>query len=262
MDAATGVAVMINEEDHLRLQAIAPGMRLQETWERLDAIDSALEDLVTFAFHDDFGYLTACPSNVGTGLRASVMMQLPGLKLQGEVERVINGIERMGYTVRGVLGEGTEAHGNMFQVSNQQTMGDSEADILSRFTDIVLEVACHENHARLRLMESSRSRLLDWIARACAILQHAQVLASQETLDLLSAVRLGVEVGAVCGSSRESLDEIMLLTQRGHLQKILKKRLGPEDRDVQRAKLVREALQGLEFVDTLTENRSAEETSS
>ena len=192
-----GIAIMINEEDHLRLQAIAPGMQLIDTWERIDAVDSELEQSVEYAFADRLGYLTACPSNVGTGLRASVMLHLAGLRMLNEVEPVINGLERLGLTVRGLLGEGTEAHGNMFQVSNQQTLGASEHFIIENLIKTVNEVIQHEQNARWRILEKRQIHLSDMVSRARGILLNCRILASQEAVDMLSALRLGVELEMV-----------------------------------------------------------------
>ena len=237
------IAIMINEEDHLRLQAIAPGMDLQDIWTKIDAVDSEIEHHLSYAFSERLGYLTACPSNVGTGLRASVMMHLAGLRLMNEVDAVINGLEKMGFTARGLWGEGTEAHGNMFQLSNQQTLGRSEREIIDGFSEIVAEVTEHEQNARTRLTETQHTNLVDWVARAYGILQNARILTSQEAADLLSALRLGVELGYVGGLGIPEINQIMLMSQPGHLQKSTGRILGPEERDTLRARLTRNKLQ-------------------
>ncbi len=239
-----GIAVMINEEDHLRLQAIAPGMQLNETWGRINAVDTELETSVDYAFTDRLGYLTACPSNVGTGLRASVMLHLAGLRMLNEVDPVINGLERLGLTVRGLLGEGTEAHGNMFQVSNQQTLGASEETIIHSLIDTVNEVIQHEQNARWRIMEKRETQLADTVSRARGVLSNCRILSSQEAVNLLSALRLGVEMEMVGNLKVAGINEIMLLTQPAHLQKIAGRVLTAEERDELRARLVREKLEG------------------
>lgn len=239
------VAVMINEEDHLRLQAMVPGLNMLEVWKRVNDVDSELECFVEYAFSPEFGYLTACPSNVGTGLRISVMLHLPGLRLMDEVEAVIKGLTRIDMEVRGLWGEGTEAFGNMFQVSNRTTLGESEEMILHRMTDVVDDLVDHELNARGRLLEQRKLQLMDHTGRAFGILMHAQILTSVESVDLMSALRLGVEFGFVKNLTIAKINEIMLLTQPGHLQKIKKRNIGPEERDSLRAEVVREKLQGI-----------------
>ncbi|MCE9614040.1 MAG: protein arginine kinase [Lentisphaerae bacterium] len=244
LSAEERLSVMINEEDHLRLQAMSPGLNLPAMWQELDALDSEIEEQVEYAFTDTRGYLTACPSNVGTGLRASVMLHLAGLRMLGEVDAVVNGLEKLGLAVRGLLGEGTEAHGNMFQISNQQTLGESEDEIMDSLMQIIHEVVWHEQNARARMAEQNANRLADTVARARGILLNCRVLSSQEALDFLSDVRLGVEMGLIGNLKIERLNEIMLLTQPGHLQKMARKVLSPEERDVLRAEIVQSRLKG------------------
>lgn len=243
------LAVMVNEEDHLRLQAISPGLQLKESWARLDALDTEIEKHVTYAFSRQYGYLTACPSNAGTGMRASVMMHLSGLRICDEVDAVLNGLEKMGLAVRGLWGEGTQAHGNMFQISNQETLGQSEAQIIERLIRFVEEVTLHEQNARARLMEGRRPYLLDHVGRAVGILKSARVLPSHEAVDLLSAVRLGVELELLGGLRVARINQIMLLTQPGHLQKIYGRILTPLERDEMRAKLVRSKLGDIDLLE-------------
>jgi len=238
------IAIMINEEDHLRLQAILPGMNLAEAWTLIDGIDSEMESYLEYEFSQKLGYVTACPSNLGTALRASVMLHLPGLKLADEVGPVINGLERIGFAVRGVEGEGTEAHGNLFQVSNQMSLGETEADIIERLVQVVSEIERHEENARLRLLESRRAFLLDQIGRALGILLYARVLASREALDLLSGVRLGIELGLVRNVDVGTVNELLLLTQPGHLQRLSGQKLSAEERDELRAQVIGQRLKG------------------
>lgn len=236
------VAIMVNEEDHLRMQALSPGLVLQAGWQKIDAVDSELEQHVEYAFLRRIGYLTACPSNVGTGLRASVMLHLPGLNLLNEMEQVIKGLTRIGLAVRGVLGEGTDAFGNMFQISNQMTLGETEKSIVDRLTEMVLEVAGHERNARLRLVEQRKVYLMDYIGRAYGVLMNAQLLSSREMLDLLSSLRLGADVGLIRDVLPSVIRELMLLTQPGHMQIMLGRELSPEERDQMRAHMVRDKL--------------------
>jgi len=241
------IAIMINEEDHLRMQAMRPGLSLQAIWERLLAIESALESQVDFSFAPDLGYLTACPTNVGTGMRASVMMHLPALKLTEDINRVTVGLNKMKLAVRGLLGEGTDAWGNMFQVSNQTSLGESEEQIIAYIHKVVEELDRHERNARERLMDDRESLVRDYVGRAYGVLTNAHLLGSKETLDLLSAIRLGIELEFVKKIGIAEINELMILTQPGHLQKIMQQVIEPEARDKVRANLVRERLSGAEF---------------
>jgi protein arginine kinase len=234
-----GIAVMVNEEDHLRLQAISPGMDLQSAWERVDGLDTLLERRVPYAFSHTLGYLTACPSNVGTALRASVMLHLSGLKLTNDLDGVLNGVEKLGYAVRGIMGEGTDANGNLFQISNHGTLGQSEQNILKGLSALVAEVATHERNARARLMEDRCNDVMDHVGRAYGTLLHARVLPSSEAIELLCALRLGVELGLVRNMTAGRVHELLLLTQPGHLQKMAGGTLDPETRDVVRATMLR-----------------------
>ena len=238
LSADESIAVMVNEEDHLRLQAMTPGMDLAAIWRRVDAVDSELESRAEYVFSQRLGYITACPSNLGTGLRASVMMHLPGLRLMDEIEAVINGLEKIGFAVRGLLGEGTEANGNFFQISNQASLGVAEEGIVAGLARIVAEVERHELNARGRLLDGRRRLLLDQIGRALGILLHARVLSSSEAVELLSAMRLGVELGLIEGVAVGRLNELLLRTQPGHLQRLSGGAIQTEDRDELRARTV------------------------
>lgn len=236
------IAVMINEEDHLRLQAICPGLGLERLWQRIGAVDRALETRLAFAFSPRLGYLTACPSNVGTGLRASVMMHLVGLRLTGEVDAVLHGLEKLDLAVRGLSGEGSEASGNMFQISNQSTLGAAEEDIVRDLVRVVAEVAGHEQNARARLLEGNRRLVFDQVGRAYGLLRQVRILPSVEAVDLFSALRMGVEFGMIRGLTVRAINEILLLTQPGHLQKISGRCIDAEERDAMRADIVRQKL--------------------
>jgi protein arginine kinase len=236
------VAIMVNEEDHLRLQSMRPGLDLMEAWRRLDAVDTEIENQLRYAFSSKWGYLTACPTNVGTGLRASVMLHLPALVLMDEINPIIKGMGKIGLAVRGLWGEGTEATGNLFQISNQITLGEKEENIIRNLEQIVLELVEHEKNARGRLVERREVMVRDHVGRALGILSNAHLLTSKESLDMLSALRLGVELGILKKMSRKVIDELLLLTQPGHLQKIEGKTLKPKERDRARADLVRTRL--------------------
>ena len=242
------IAVMINEEDHLRLQVMRPGLDLTAAWRLLNRIDSELEQRIPYAFSSELGYLTACPSNVGTGMRVSVMLHLPGLKLLDEMEPVAKGLNRMGMAVRGTFGEGSDAFGNLYQVSNQTTLGISESDTVACIQDMAETLVELEENARARLMEQRKIQVLDYVNRAFGILQYAQIMSSGEALDLLSGLRLGLESDILTGVAANRLNELMLATQPGHLQKMAKHELSIEERAVQRARLIRRKLKGLSLV--------------
>jgi protein arginine kinase len=236
------LAVMLNEEDHLRIQAMSPGLNLAECWKRVDALDTEIESRMAYAFSSRLGYLTACPTNVGTGMRASVMLHLPGLVLMNEINGIIKGVSKIGLAVRGLWGEGTDASGNMFQISNQVTLGEKEETIIERLDQIVLEIAEHEKNARERMVQQKEASIRDHIGRAYGILSQAYLLHSKETLDLLSALRLGIDLGLVTDWTKSVIDELFIRIQPGHLQKREGKSIGAEKRDVARARLIREWL--------------------
>ncbi|MEI6563293.1 MAG: protein arginine kinase [bacterium] len=237
-----GLSVMVNEEDHLRLQALRPGLQLEALWAEINALDSELEQHVRFAFSPSLGYLTACPTNVGTGLRASAMLHVPGLRLINEIDPIIKGLTKIGLAVRGLQGEGTEAIGNMFQISNQTTLGESESVIIDRLIRIVSEVAQHEANARARLLETREAYVEDFVGRAYGVLCYANVLNSRETLDMLSALRLGCELGMITGIKVADVNRLLLYTLPGHLQKTEGRLIPPDERDHVRARLVRETV--------------------
>ena len=234
------LSVMVNEEDHLRLQAMRPGLELTRLWSEIDALDSQLEEYVRYAFAADLGYLTACPSNVGTGLRASVMVHLPALRLTGEIDAIVRGLTKIGLAVRGLQGEGTEASGNMFQISNQVTLGETEPVIVNRLEQIVQEVATHEQNARQRLLEQRDAQVRDCVGRAYGVLSQARVLSSHEALDYLSGLRLGIELGMISGLGMGDINRLVVYTQPGHLQKVAGRTINPDERDEVRAGMVRD----------------------
>ncbi len=242
------LSVMINEEDHLRLQAMRPGFSLDELWREIDALDDQIEEQLRYAYSHSLGYLTACPSNVGTGLRASVMLHIPALRLMDETEPVLKSLAAMDIAVRGLCGEGTDAAGNMFQISNQTTLGASETDLIRRLQAIVTEVAAHEENARQRLVEERPARLRDVVGRAYGIVRHAGVLPSNEALDHLSALHLGIALGILKGTDISVLNKLLLWTQPGHLQWQMGRPVPPEERDELRARMVAEALRPARLV--------------
>lgn len=236
------VAVMINEEDHFRVQVIEPGMDLHRAWDVADSVDARMEQRFDYAFSPRLGFLTACPSNVGTGLRASVMVHLLGLRLTNDLDAVLRALERLRLTVRGVGGEGSDAAGHMFQISNQETLGEDEHTLIDDLLETVGDVVQQERNARLRLLRDSPEVLLDCVSRALAIIKSARIMETEEALDYLSALRLGVEMGIARRLTVLEVDLLTLGIQPGHLQRSMGSILEPPRRDVVRAKLMREML--------------------
>ncbi|MCY0887460.1 MAG: protein arginine kinase [Alicyclobacillaceae bacterium] len=236
------ISIMVNEEDHLRIQCIMPGLRLEDAWHLASAVDDALEQSLLYAFHEKFGYLTACPTNVGTGIRASVMMHLPGLVLSGNIQRMLTAVSHVGLAVRGMYGEGTEFNGSLFQVSNQVTLGETEEEIIGNLSSVVHQLIDHERAARKALLQENREALEDRVCRSFGILAYARRMDSRETLQRLSDVRLGIDLGILKGVSSGILKELMVMTQPAFLQKYFHEELAPGERDIRRAMLVRERL--------------------
>ena len=233
-------SVMINEEDHLRIQFLKSGFNLKAIWKSINEFDTALEESLDFAFSPDFGYLTACPTNLGTGLRASVMMHLPGLVIAGHMERVIRAVNQLGITVRGYLGEGSDATGHVFQISNQQTLGESEEAILERLGNVLKTILEHEQNARAKFLEDQRPQLLDKIGRAVGVLKNAHVISSSESMNLLSLARLAVDFGMLPEEYRSEVDRLFIECQPGHIQYAAETGIAPEGRDIVRAEKLRE----------------------
>jgi protein arginine kinase len=236
-------SLMINEEDHLRLQVMRSGFQLNEAWEQINATDDALEQTLDYAFHPKYGYLTACPTNVGTGIRVSVMLHLPALRLTHELEKVAQAAKDMHLAIRGLHGEGTEALGDFFQISNQITLGKSESEIIDEFRDIIIpKIVEYESAARQSLLRSRLHVLDDKIWRAMGALQNARLISSNEAMQYLSHVRMGLHVGRLKNVELQTLNELFLQMQPAHLQKLQGERLNGEQRSVARAALIRARL--------------------
>jgi protein arginine kinase len=236
------ICVMINEEDHLRMQALRPGLQLKEAWQAIDQLDSTLEKQLPYAFSQTLGYLTACPTNLGTGIRVSAMLHLPALVLSEQINQIIQAVNKLGLAVRGLYGEGTEALGNVFQVSNQMTLGEAETDIVERLSKVLAQLIEHEENARGTLLESKPKMIFNHIGRAYGILANAHSISSKETMNLLSLLRLGVDLGLFPGTDRALVDELFLITQPAHLQRSFSEKLSAEERDLLRADMLRERL--------------------
>ncbi len=236
---------MINEEDHLRMQALRPGLQLKQAWTAIDQADSQLEKRLEYAFAADLGYLTACPTNLGTGIRVSAMLHLPGLVLAEQINPIISSVNKLGLAVRGLYGEGTEALGNVFQVSNQMTLGESEVSIVERLEKVLSQIIEHEENARASLIEKKPKIVYNHIGRAYGILANAHSISSKETMNLLSLMRLGVDLELFPGVDRALVEQMFMTTQPAHLQKQHSEKLSAEERDVLRADMVRDALKAV-----------------
>ena len=236
------LSIMINEEDHLRMQSIRSGLDLRNAHAALDAVDAGLEQMVNFAWDENYGYLTACPTNLGTGMRASAMLHLPGLVLCEEMSQVIAGVNKLGLAVRGLYGEGTEALANLFQVSNQHTLGESEQEIIAKLERLIQQIVQHERNARLRLMSKRPEKVRDHVGRAFATLKYAHILESKEALTHLSMLRMGCDMALLPTRHARLIDNLLVEIQPAHLQMNSHRKLNPEERDILRATLLRERL--------------------
>ena len=240
------ISVMINEEDHLRMQALLPGLQIKNAWITIDKFDSQLEKGLEFAYSKKRGYLTACPTNLGTGIRISAMLHLPGLVLSEQINQIIQAVNKLGLAVRGLYGEGTEALGNVFQVSNQMTLGETESDIVERLNKVLLQIVDHEENARIKLIDSKPKMLYNHIGRAYGILANAHSISSKETMNLLSLLRLGMDMQMFPGTSQALINELIIITQPAHLQKANDGKLSAEKRDLLRSDLLRSRLNGVD----------------
>ncbi|MDD5771949.1 MAG: protein arginine kinase [bacterium] len=238
------ISIMINEEDHFRLQALHSGLQLFSSWKLIDEIDEKLSKEVNYAFSPLFGYLTACPTNLGTGMRASVMLHLPALILTKQINKIIASVSKMDVIVRGLYGEGSKVLGDIFQISNQGAFGFKEEDIVKKIEEIAKYIVECEKTAREYLLKESRQVIEDKIWRAYGILKHCRTISSAESLSLISFLRLGVDLKIMPKSDIDFnfLNRMMLLIQPGHLQNIEKRRLDIKNRDILRADLIRKML--------------------
>ena len=236
------ISLMVNEEDHLRIQVVHSGFALDDCWQEINRVDDLMEQEVTYAFDQRLGYLTACPTNVGTGIRVSVMLHLPGLVLTKDIQKVFQALQKLRLAVRGLYGEGSQAMGDFYQISNQVTLGRSEEDLIKTIREVIPSILKYERRARESLLRDSREGLHDQIARAFGILKSAQTIPSEETLHLLSSVRLGINLGLIDELEIPTINELLILTQPAHLQKVHKTQLESAERNVARATLLRQRL--------------------
>jgi protein arginine kinase len=233
---------MVNEEDHLRLQALNSGLDLGGAWDAAGTLDAELGQRLAFAFHPEFGYLTSCPTNVGTGLRASVLIHLPGLVLTKEINKVLQSLVQVGLTFRGLYGEGSEVVGNFFQLSNQTTLGKTEPELLDHLGRMVRQVMGYEVQAREVLLRDAPGVIEDKVWRAYGLLRYARALSFEETMNLLSGVRLGIGLGLIPGVSVYALNKLLVFTQPGHLAAMAGNDLAEDEIPVRRADYVRRVM--------------------
>jgi protein arginine kinase len=244
-DEKESVSIMVNEEDHLRLQVLRSGFSLDEAWQDIDRVDDAIESRLTYAFHGQFGYLTACPTNVGTGMRASVMLHLPALGLTKQIDKVFKALQKINLAVRGLHGEGSRAFGDLYQISNQVTLGKSEPKVLNEIREVIQTILQYERQARNALVKERKQAEQDRVARAIGTLGSATMITSEETMELLSAVRLGIHLNLIDDLPATTVNQLFIHTQAAHLQKLMGQPLDGEERNAARAKYLRSKLREL-----------------
>ena len=236
------LSVMINEEDHLRMQALQCGFEMAATWQAIDRLDDAIEAQVSYAFDARYGYLTACPTNMGTGMRVSVMLHLPALSMTRELQRVFAAAAKIDFIVRGLYGEGTQGHGDFYQVSNQKTLGRSEQEILGNLNVVIPQIVRYERKVRTALFDEHRRQVEDRVWRAHGILKNARMISSEEALHLLSQLRLGTNIGIITDLDIPTINRLFILTRPAHLQKLERRELDAQERDQARADYLRKCL--------------------
>jgi protein arginine kinase len=244
-DAQESASVMVNEEDHLRLQVLRSGFALDDGWTDIDRLDDALEARLAYAFHPQFGYLTACPTNVGTGLRGSVMLHLPALRFTNQIEKVFRALQKINLAVRGLHGEGTRALGDLYQISNQVTLGKSEQRILGEIKEVILTILQYERQARSVLLKERKQAEQDRVGRALGLLGSATMITAEEATELLSVVRLGIHLRLIDGVPATAVNQLFIQTQAAHLQKLVGHPLDGEERNAARAKYLKTRLREL-----------------
>ncbi len=238
------VSIMVNEEDHFRIQCLLPGLNIRGVWETADAVDDVLGETVRYGFDGSLGYLTTCPTNLGTGMRVSVMVHLPGLAMAEQLDSVISGLAKVGAVVRGLYGEGSEAQGNLFQISNRTTLGNDEDGIVEDMSAVVREVVQRERSTRETLYRRGRTSLEDKIYRAHGLLTNARMISSEEAMHLLSMLRLGIDMNILPHIAPEVFQELMIRMRPSIIQRETGEALKPEERDVRRATLMRKRIAG------------------
>ncbi len=235
IDQLENLSLMVNEEDHLRIQVMKSGFSLHEAWSQINHVDDVIEKQMTYAYHQKLGYLTACPTNVGTGMRVSVLVHLPALVLMQQIEKVFRSFQKINLAVRGLYGEGSQAMGDFFQVSNQITLGKTEEDLIKQVGDVVPALITYERKAREQLIRDNQQKLFDQVSRAYGTLQNAQQISSEETMHLLSKVRMGINLGLIGDLEIPTINKLFIHTQPAHLQKISGMALDTANRNIERA---------------------------
>ena len=236
------ISIMVNEEDHLRIQVMHSGLSLNDVWEKINAIDDRLEEYLSYAFSPHLGYLTACPTNVGTGIRVGVMLHLPALVQTKQIDKVFRGLSKINLAVRGLYGEGSPASGDFYQISNQQTLGKSELGLIGTLKEVIPSILDYERRARQELVRERRQYLHDQVSRAYGLLKTAHTITSEETMLLLSSVRMGINLGLIDDLEIPTINELFIHTQPGHLQKMQGNTLAVDDRNSARAAYIRKRL--------------------
>ncbi len=256
------VSVMINEEDHLRIQVIKSGYRFKQAWNSANVVDSSLEDELDYAFSSRIGFLTACPTNVGTGMRASAMMHLPALVISNQMEKVVRAVNQLGIAVRGLFGEGSDGSGSIFQISNQTTLGESEQEIIKRLSSVLKTIIDQEMNAREKILEKDPNKLFDKIGRAYGILQNSHLLSSSECMNLASLVRFGVDLEMFPEETRNTVDRMFIECQPGHIQYLAGKSIDTSERDAFRSEYLRKQFENVNRPVFTLENFDKREDSS
>lgn len=237
------VNIMINEEDHIRMQVLYPGLSLDECWKEANKLDDIIENNLQYAFDEKLGYLTSCPTNIGTGMRASVMLHLPSLVLTKQINGILQAVNQIGLTVRGLYGEGSNAMGNLFQISNQTTLGESEIEIIEKLKNIVKQLINNERHAREKIYNTNKIKIEDKVYRSLGILKNARIMTSKESMDLLSDIKLGIEMNIIDNIDRKLINKLIIKTQPANIQIKYDKNLSPNERDIKRAEIIRKNLE-------------------
>lgn len=238
--------IMINEEDHIRIQILLSGFDIEEGWKICSLIDDELEKNINYAFDEHFGYLTSCPTNAGTGLRASVMLHLPGLSMTGQINITMEGLRKIGLTVRGLYGEGSKSLGNLFQISNQTTIGEKEEDIIKKINKIILQIITRERNTRQYLLDKKGIQLEDKIFRSLGILNYSRMISTLEAMNHLSNVKLGIDMGIIDNITSKDIIKLMLEIQPATVQRDCQDQKDKKGIDILRAEMIREKLKILE----------------
>lgn len=239
IDSNERCSLMVNEEDHLRIQVMKSGFDLDGAWDQIDRLDDSIEEHLTYAFNPNLGYLTACPTNVGTGMRVSVLVHLPALVITKQIEKVFRSLQRINLVVRGLYGEGSQAMGDFYQISNQVTLGKTESELVQQVGDVVPVVIDYERKARDFLINEQQNDLFDRVSRAYGTLQNARQISSEETMFLLSRVRMGINLGLIGDLEIPKINQLFIHTQPAHLQKLYQSALDTDERNVERAKYLK-----------------------